>query len=108
MDFLNRIFGGGSRGSSGDPDGLYYYVRPQGCDEVIRVRINRMNDLSLADDGKSYWVHKVVRGIKCRQTVDLNLYFDSNKRLTNTEIENGDLVDVSAYDEWMAQQNPNP
>ena len=108
MDFLNRLFGGGSRGSGSDPDGLYYYVRPRGCDEVVRVRINRMNDLSLADDGQSYWVHKVVRGIKCRQTVDLNLYFDSNKRLTNTEIENGDLVDASDYDKWMAPQSPNP
>ena len=52
MDFLKRLFGGG--GASGeDSAGLYYYVKPKGCDEVVRVRINRNNDLSLDDDGKN-------------------------------------------------------
>ena len=107
IDFLKRLFGGGGvpRSSSDDPDGLYYYVRPKGCDEVVRVRVNRMNDISLADDGQSYWAHKVVRGTKCRQSAELDLYFDRNRKLANTEVKDGDLVDAHAYEEWVAGQD---
>ncbi|MCC6614661.1 MAG: hypothetical protein IT320_14365 [Anaerolineae bacterium] len=105
MDFLKRLFGGGGSQSSSDPDGLYFYVRPKGCEEVVRVRINRMNDISLADDGETFWVHKSVRGIKCRQTAELDIYFDRNRKLANSEIKDGDLVDARAYEEWMAGQD---
>ena len=107
MDFLRRLFGGGGSSGAkvaGDPDGLYYYVRPNGCDEVVRVRVNRLNDLSLTDDG-SYWVHKLVRGLKCHQQVELDLYFDSGRRLKNTEVSGGDLVTQDDYETWAATQN---
>lgn len=104
MDFLRRLFGGGGAQSS-DPDGLYFYIQPKGCDEVIRVRINRMNDISLADDGETYWVRKSVRGTKCRQTAELELYFDRNRKLSSSEVTDGDLVDAHAYEAWMATQN---
>lgn len=108
MEFLKRLFGGGgapgSSGPAGDRAGLYYYVRPHGCDEVVRVRVDRNNDLSLADDGKSYWVRKGVRGVKCRQNVEMELYYDANRRLTNSELKGGVLVDEAAYDAWVAQQ----
>lgn len=106
MDFLKKLFGGGGGARvAGDADGLYYYVRPNGCDEVVRVRINRNNDLSLADDGKTLWAHKLVRGVKCRQTVELDLYYDGNRKLTNSEVSGGALVTEADYDEWAARQN---
>ena len=113
MEFLKRLLGGGGgSGSSGgavagDRVGLYYYVRPNGCEEVVRVRVDRNNDLSLADDGKGYWVRKGVRGVKCRQNVEMELYFDANRRLTNSELKGGVLVDEAAYDAWIAQQAQN-
>jgi hypothetical protein len=67
------------------------------------VRINRNNDLSLADDEKTYWVHKVVRGIKCRQIVELDLYFDAQRRLSRSEVKDGALVDHAAYEAWTAK-----
>ncbi len=82
MNFLKRIFGA-SGGISGDV-GLYYYVKPKGCDEVVRVRINRNNDLSIADDGKTLWVRKVVQGTKCFQTAELSLYFNQSRQLTSS------------------------
>ena len=106
MEILRKLFGGGgSARVSGDADGLYYYVRPNGCDEVVRVRVNRYNDLSLSDDGKTLWAHKLVRGVKCRQSVDLNLYYDSNRKLTNSEVSGGVMVTEADYEQWVASQN---
>ena len=53
MELLKRLFGGnsGSRSFGGDADGLYFYVRPNGCEEVVRIRVNTMNDPSLRDEG---------------------------------------------------------
>ncbi len=109
MDILKRLFGGGGGGSkvSGDAVGMYFYVRPRGCEEVVRVRIDRNNDLSMSDDGGSYWVHKVVRGVKCRENVELDLYFDGNRRLTDKQVTNGELVDEAAYNAWTAAQTPH-
>lgn len=109
MEFLKRIFGGRSSptgGVSGDPDGMYFFIQPRGCDEVVRVRINRMNDLSLSDDGASLWVHKIVRGVKCRQVAELDLYFDvkNRQRLINSVVKDGTLVDQSVYETWIASQ----
>jgi DNA-binding beta-propeller fold protein YncE len=100
MEFLKKLFGGGGGGSrvTGDPDGMYYFVR-----------VNRYNDLSVQDDGKTLWAHKSVRGVKCRQGVELDLYYDSNRRLINSEVSGGALVTQADYDEWTAKQNaPTP
>jgi hypothetical protein len=106
MDFFKRLFGGGGRPSSTDRDGLYYYIKPTGCAEVVQVRINVNNDLSLEDDGKGYFVRKSVRGTtyKCTRTAELLLSYDGNRRLQNTEIEGGTLVTRADYDEWLASQ----
>lgn len=108
MGIFKRLFGGGGgagQKSSDDPNGMYFYVQPRGCDEVVRIRINMMNDPSQHDDG-GYWVHKVVRGNKCLQSAELDVYFDSNRRLKNTNVKNGTVVDAAAYDAWRADQ-PN-
>ncbi len=99
MDFLKKLFGGAG-GVSGDA-GIYYYVKPNGCDEIVRVRINRNNDLSLADDGKSYWVRKVVMGTTCFQRVDLELYFTKNRQLTESKIDGGEIVKEDQYLNWL-------
>ncbi len=102
MDFLRKLFGGGALG--GDARGIYFYVRPKGCDEVVRVRIDRNNDLSLADDGKTYWVHKVVQGTKCFQRAELDIYFNQNRQLASSEVTGGDLVSEEDYQAWSATQ----
>ena len=103
MDFFKKLFGGGVGGIGGDV-GIYYYVRPKGCDEIVRVRINRNNDLSIADDGKTLWVHKVVMGQKCFQRAELDLYYNQNRQLTSSEVTGGDLVKEDDYEAWLASQ----
>jgi hypothetical protein len=105
MDFFRRFFGtNGTTGnaSKGDPNGVYFYVQPKGCEEIVRVRLDRNNDPSLADDGKTYWARKSVRGVKCRQTAELTVYFDSSRKMSGSEVENGALVDEAAYEAWRS------
>ena len=102
MNFLKKLFG--ADGNRGDR-GMYLYVNPHRCDDVLRVRVDMSNDLSQRDDGNGYWVRKLASGgnYKCNQ-VELTLYFDSNRRLVDQEIEGGKLVDKAVYDTWIAEQ----
>lgn len=115
MGFLKKIFGGGSTNNTstssgltgrvaGDPKGIYFFVQPDNCDEVVRLRVNQENDLSLNDEENGYWVHKVVRGSKCFNGVEVDLFFDMQKRLIDSSLKGGKLVDESAYVAWTTQQ----
>lgn len=107
MNFLKSLFGGGGGRSSGDPNALYLYIQPNDCDEVVRVRINLMNDLSESDEGQGYIVHKVARGTKCRQNVEIFLTFNAQRKLVGQQIDDGVAVDIAAYQAWLAA-NPPP
>ena len=104
MGFFKRLFGGAPR-PAGDATGEYFYIRPDGCDEVVRVRIDRNNDLSLADDNQTLFIRKSVRGksYKCRP-VELEATFDANRRLQHAEVTGGTLVTQADYDAWQAGQ----
>lgn len=113
MQFLKKLFGMGGGGGltsvpSGDSDGLYLYVQPKGCEEIVRVRINLRNDLSLTDDDRGYLVHKLARGQKCFQSVDMTIHFDGQRRIIEREIDGGQFVDASDYEAWLAAQTPAP
>lgn len=104
MGFLRRLFGtngASSVGNTGDPNGIYFYVRPTGCEEVVRVRIDRNNDLSQDDDGQGLFVRKYVRGSKCHQTAELYVTFDANRRIATSDVQHGAIVSEDDYHEWM-------
>ena len=91
---------------SGDQTGLYFYIRPTGCDEVVRIRVDKRNEPSLMDDNKTYFVHKVAQGTdyKCNRSAELNLTLDSNRRILSKEITGGELVTEAEYEAWLASQ----
>lgn len=102
MDFFRKLFGAGAPADSG----MYLYVKPNNCDEVVRVRLDTRNDFSLTDAG-TYYARKLVRANdwRCNQTVELEITFDSQKRNHTTEVSNGTLVSAEDYDTWLASQN---
>ena len=102
MNFLKNLFGGG--GSSRDKRSLYLYVRPKRCDKLVAVRIDLYNDLSLADEGSGYFVRKIAQAARCPFPAELMLYFDKNRKLTNSTIENGEFVSEEEYDTWVQEQ----
>ena len=98
MNILKSLFGGGGR----DEDrGIYFYVQPKMCKEVLRIRVDPLNDLSRADDGKTYWCRKLASAARCPFQAEVTLYFDKNKRFTGEEVENGEMVSEA---EWLAQR----
>ncbi|MBZ0298722.1 MAG: hypothetical protein K8J31_03230 [Anaerolineae bacterium] len=111
MNFLKKLFGGDTSGVERDNRSVYFYVQPLRCEDVLRVRIDLHNDLSLRDDNNGYWVRKLASGAnyKCNQ-VELTVYFDANRRIDmeSTEIQGGKIVDRAAYDAWVERQPAEP
>lgn len=108
---FKKLFGGGdkNKGSSGgkrgfgggDSRGTYLYVQPHGCDEIVQVRVDIHNDLSESDDGSVLFARKLARGIKCTRSVELEVFFDTNRNYVDTKLNGGVLVDEAAYLAWQ-------
>ena len=96
MNFLKTLFGGGGRN---EDRGMYFYVRPKMCQEVLRIRVDPLNDLSRTDDGKGYWCRKLASAARCPFQAEVEIYFDKNKRMTGSDVTNGELVSEG---EWLA------
>ena len=105
MEFFKKLFSGGAPKQRGQ----FYYVKPTGCTEVVRIRVDTMNELSQNDDNDGYFVRKSARGTsyKCTKTAELLLEYDTQKRLTNTEILGGVLVSEAEYDAWVQAEGSN-
>lgn len=101
MNFLKNLFSGG--GNSGDARGFFVYVRPKRCDQIIEVRIDLRNDLSLTDDG-GYWIRKVAQAARCPFPAEVVLHFDKNRRLVSSEVSDGEEVDKAEYEAWLAEK----
>lgn len=101
MNFLKKLFGG--KGGA-DSRGLYVYVRPKRCDQIVQVRIDLYNDLSKSDDGKGYFVRKIAEAARCPFPAELHLYFNNQRKLTEKRIENGEYVTEDEYRAWMAEK----
>ncbi len=104
MDFLRRLFGGGSRQPR--DEGMYFYIRSRRSGEIVPVRLD-MNQLTpdYTDDRLSgYFTHKVVVGQRSFERMEADFTFDANKRLTNKTVTGGEFVDRAA---WVAQQQEN-
>lgn len=105
MNFFKRLFGGGGKRIT---DRHYYvYVKPKACQEVVRVGIDMMNDLSLNDEGNGYIVRKQGRGTRCPFPVEIALYFDANRALINQEIERGEWATLADYQAFLGQKQDN-
>ncbi len=104
MNLLRKFWQGFSGGAtSGDDVGLYYYVRCNRCGEVIRVRINPLNDLSLDDTATSLWAHKVIVGQRCYNRIEADFIYDTNRKLRTTNATGGAFVDKQAYEADQAE-----
>lgn len=101
MNFLKNLFGGGGRSSDSGDRGMYFYVRPKRCNEIVRVRIDPSNDLSQDDDGRGYFVRKTAQATRCPFPAQLFIQFDGSRRLTSSTVEDGELVSEADYLAWM-------
>lgn len=102
MRFLKKLFGGG--GKSGDAEGMYFYVRASKTGEVIRVRLNRSNDLSLTEDMAGYFARKVIVGQQGFQRIEVQFQFDKNRRFITADVSGGELVEREDYETYLSGQ----
>lgn len=103
MGFLKRLFGGGQESGS-DKDGMYYYFRADRSGEVIRIRMNRFNDLSQSDDDSGYYARKVIVGTKSFDRLEAEFIFDRNRKLVSCEVSGGEMVEQADYDAYQDAQ----
>lgn len=101
MNLLKSIFGGGGNKRSAD-GGIYIYVKPKMCKEILRIRINPGNDLSRTDDEKGYFVRKMAQGTRCPFPVEITVYFDGRRNITGKDIENGEFATEADYEAFIA------
>lgn len=106
MNLLKKLFGGGGPSRSNDPSGMYYYVRSNRTGEVIQVRLNRENDLSLADDEQGYFVRKMIVGQKGFDRIEAEFHFDRARRFVSCDLTGGTMVEWEDYEAYLAQQKP--
>jgi hypothetical protein len=93
MGFLKNLFGGGSAKS----EKRYYVfnVKCNRCGEIIEGRVDLDNDLSLNDEGNGYLVRKgLIGNNRCFQQIEVELSFDSSRRLTEQTIAGGQFVNL--------------
>ena len=92
MKYLSNLF-------SASPSSNEYWVavKCKRCSETIEARINLQNDLSIDFDGggkPTYHCRKVLMGDgRCFERIEIDLTFDSSKRLVNREIHGGEFVE---------------
>ncbi len=92
MDFLKKLFPGTPAASQSN---FYTFtVECNRCSETIEGRVNLSNDLSLDDDGSSYFVRKVVMGNgRCFQQIEVELRFDASRKLIEKQAGGGTFVE---------------
>lgn len=95
--FLSGLFTSGSRASPPRRD-LRLEVRCSRCGEIIPLRVDLANELSLLDEpaaGETYFCRKVVIGQqRCYQPIEIELFFDDTRRLRRHTIQGGQFIDT--------------
>lgn len=74
----------------------YIAVRCSRCGEVIQARIDLRNDLTINYDNETggYFCRKVLIGEKrCYQPIEVQLNFDSKRKITQRQISGGEFVE---------------
>jgi len=79
------------------------YVRCSRCGEKIAVRVNLSSELTpqYGEGEGAYHVRKGVLGsgeTRCFQTIEVDLYFDQDKRLISRYITGGEFITREAFE----------
>ena len=103
MDFIKKLNKLLSASSEKDGDALWVYVRCAGCGEKLRTRINLINDLSIdfgeGENQDIYICRKTLVGNQqCFRRIEIELTFNSNRKINGREIVGGEFISVEEFD----------
>ena len=108
MDILERLRGllgfgrHGASASFSDPYALWLYFRCRKCGEVVRIRVDRRNDLNREDGPGTFLLRKEIMGSQCFQMIHADVWFDSNYSIVSSTVEGGEMISKDAYDAAQA------
>lgn len=107
MNFFRKLAQmlAGTKTPVGGDVGLYYYVQAHRSGEVVRVRINPMNDLSEDEENGGYYVRKVLVGSRSFERMELELHFTKDRKIAETKATGGKIVTQA---DWEADQAAHP
>ena len=92
LNFFKNLFGGSAPAASSDR-GIYVEVKCDACGEIVRARVNPTSELSLQDDGQTYYVRKVLVGQQCFRPIEVELrYSDLRGTEVSREVHGGTSV----------------
>jgi hypothetical protein len=99
MGFFKRI-GKALSGNSQAKNYAYWIVaRCSRCGEIIQVKVDLHNDLSIDygenGENQTYFCRKILMADsnRCFQHIEIELTFDLNRKLINRKIGGGEFVD---------------
>lgn len=98
MSFLKKLFGDGDskRFSGTDDQGFFLYVQCDNCGDKVRLRVHKQHDLNYTDDGYM-WV-KTIIDRQCFRPMHTVVHFDSNYRMTDSELDGGRYISQEEYE----------
>ena len=100
FDSLKKAFGGGEPRD----EGLYFYIKPDRTDEIVRLRLEPKYDLNRDYDAGGYVSRKEIVSPRKFKRASATFRFDENRKLVEWDIVGGQLV---TEEEWQAQQTQN-
>lgn len=105
MSFLKKIASFLLEGTetTEERDVHWEYVRCSRCGEKIPVRVNLRNELAAQYEGGegAYYARKGVVGTgktRCFQMIEVDLYFDSQRRPLSRYITGGEFITKEEFD----------
>lgn len=102
LDSIKSIFSGG--GNPGQQAELWIYVRCRRCGEVIKTRLDLINNLTPGDEG-GYMAHKTLVGSRlCFQRIEATLIFDDNRRLIDQSAVGGEFITEEEFEAALAEE----
>ena len=98
MGLLKRITDLFAPAKTSADTGYWIAARCKRCGETVRSRVNLCNDLSMqdAEDGGEvrYLCRKTLMGDQgCFQRIEVELFFDAQRRLVERNINGGEFID---------------
>lgn len=101
LDSLRKAFGGGRESCD---EGLYFYIKPDDTDEIVRLRLESKYDLNQDYETGGYISRKEVVSPRTFKRASAVFHFNRSRELVNCDLTGGKLV---TKEEWLAQQTPD-
>ena len=101
MGFLDKLKGllrgGASPRAPADPYGLRFYFKCNKCGDVVRIRVDRRNDLNREAGPGTFLLRKEVMDNKCFQLMGVVIWLDSSYNVVTADVSGGELISEEEY-----------